>query len=286
MKAFSFLFKKKFYLHLAIIILLSLLIVWVVFRSLDSYTRHGEVYIVPDFTGQPSQLVMNQYEELFNFVLLDSVYVKDLPKGSIVQQDPLPGSKVKSGRNIYYVIVAMMPEQVMMPNLRNLSLRQAMVLLEKEGLDVNKLLYIDHFAKNAVIEQQYLNEVIEPGTIIFKGQSIDLILGNGNSRDTLTPMPFLTGMLPAQVKPALLKAGLNPGDFYFLDQDTTTSRVFRTSPSSLPGSYAPLGKTVDVWFRSEKIIDYEDLILQMQSDSISRDSLMHIINEIYHFEEQ
>jgi beta-lactam-binding protein with PASTA domain len=286
MKAFSFLFKKKFYLHLTIIILLSLLIVWVVFRSLDSYTRHGEVYIVPDFTGQSFQLVQNQYNELFNFVLLDSVYVKDLPKGSIVQQDPLPGSKVKSGRNIYYVIVAMMPEQVMMPNLRNLSLRQAMVLLEKEGLGVNKLFYIDHFAKNAVIEQQYLNEVIEPGTVIFKGQSIDLILGNGNTRDTLTPMPFLTGMLPAQVKPALLKAGLNPGEFYFLDQDTANSRVFRTSPSSLPGSYAPLGKTVDVWFRSEKIIDYEDLILQMQSDSISRDSLLHIINEIYHFEEQ
>ncbi|MBG0782266.1 MAG: PASTA domain-containing protein [Bacteroidales bacterium] len=286
MKAFSFLFKKKFYLHLAIIILLSLLIVWVVFRSLDSYTRHGEVYIVPDFTGQSSQLIMNQYKDLFNFVLLDSVYVKDLPKGSIVQQDPLPGSKVKSGRNIYYVIVAMMPEQVVMPNLRNLSLRQAMVLLEKEGLGVNKLLYIDHFAKNAVIEQQYLDEVIEPGTVIFKGQSIDLILGNGNTRDTLTPMPFLTGMLPAQVKPALLKAGLNTGNFYFLDQDTATSRVFRTSPSSLPGSYAPLGKAVDVWFRSEKIIDYEDLILQMQSDSISRDSLMHIITEIYHFEEQ
>ncbi len=286
MKAFGFLFKKKFYLHLAIIILLSLLIVWVVFRSLDSYTRHGEVYIVPDFTGQASKFVINQYKDLFNFVLLDSVYVKDLPKGAIVQQNPLPGSKVKSGRNIYYVIVAMMPEQVVMPNLRNLSLRQAMVLLEKEGLGLNQLLYIDHFAKNAVIEQQYLNEVIEPGTILFKGQSIDLILGNGNSRDTLTPMPFLTGMLPAQVKPALLRAGLNTGEFYFLDQDTANSRVFRTSPSSLPGSYAPLGKSVDVWFRSEKIIDYEDLILQMQSDSISRDSLMRIINEIYHFEER
>jgi beta-lactam-binding protein with PASTA domain len=285
MKAFGFLFKKKFYLHLAIILLLSVIIVWAAFKSLDYYTRHGEVYIVPDFSGQPSQLVLERYAELFNFVLLDSVYVKDLPKGAIIQQDPLPGSKVKSGRNIYYVIVATMPEQVIMPNLRNLSLRQAMVLLEKAGLTVNQLLYIDHFAKNAVIEQQFQEEVIEPGTIIFKGQAIDLILGNGNSRDTLTPMPFLTGMMPSQVKPALLKAGLNPGEFYFLDQDTASSRVFRTSPQSLPGSYAPLGSRVDIWFRSDKIIDFEELILQMQSDSISRDSLQQIINEIYYFEE-
>ncbi|HOI31907.1 MAG: PASTA domain-containing protein [Bacteroidales bacterium] len=284
MKAFSFLFKKKFYLHLAIIMLLSVLLIWMIFRSLDKYTRHGEVYIVPDFTGQNLEILQDQYAGLFNFVLLDSVYVKDLPKGSVFQQDPLPGSKVKSGRNIYYVKVALMPEQVIMPNLRNLSIRQAMVLLEKEGLKVNQLLYIDHFAKNAVIEQQFQDEVIEPGTPIFKGKSIDLILGNGNTRDTLTPMPFLTGMLPAQVTVALFRAGLNPGEFYFLDQDTVSSRVFRSSPSSLPGSYAPLGKKVDIWFRSAKTFNFEELILQMQSDSISRDSLQLIINEIYHFE--
>jgi hypothetical protein len=91
-------------------------------------------------------------------------------------------------------------------------------------------------------------------------------------------------MLPAQVKQTLFRAGLNPGEFYFLDHDSASSRVFRSSPSSLPGSYAPLGKKVDVWFRSEKTFNFEDLILQMQSDSLSRDSLQQLINEIYHFE--
>lgn len=284
MGVFSFLTKKKFYLHLAIILLLLFIIAWATLKSLDSYTRHGEVYSVPDFRGQNYHLIVEQNKELFNFVLLDSVYQKGAANGSIVQQDPLPGSRVKRGRNIYYVIVAQMPEQVAMPNLRNLSLRQAVVRLENAGLAINELIYIDHFARHAVVEQQYMGEIIEPGTELYKGSAVDLALGNGGD-GVKTPMPFLIGMKPDQVKLSLQKATLNLGNMYFIDEDSTHARVFRTEPATFPGNLVDPGTKVDVWFRSDKLIDFKELILTIQSDSISKDSLQRIINNLYYFDE-
>ena len=284
MGVFTFLTKKNFYLHLAIILLLSLIIAWVIFKSLDSYTRHGEVYSVPDFRGQYYHTVVEQNKQLFNFVLIDSVYQKGAPNGSIIQQDPLPGSRVKQGRNIYYVIIAQTAERIAMPNLRNLSIRQAAVRLENAGLNINDLVYIDHFARNAVIEQQYNGEVIEPGTEIFKGSNIDLVLGNGGNGEK-TPLPFLVGMRPTQLKAALQKASLNLGNIFYVDGDSAHARVFRTEPVTLPGAEVAPGTKIDVWLRSELNTDFEDLIMKIQSDKISKDSLQQIINNLYPLEE-
>ena len=284
MGVFTFLTKKNFYLHLAIILLLSFIIAWATFKSLDSYTRHGEVYSVPDFRGQYYRTVVEQNKQLFKFVLMDSVYQKGAPNGSIIQQDPLPGSRVKQGRNIYYVIVAQMAERVAMPNLRNLSIRQASVRLENAGLNINELVYVDHFARNAVIEQHYNGEVIEPGTEIFKGSTIDLVLGNGGNGEKTT-LPFLVGMRPNQVKVALQRASLNLGNMYYPDKDSVSARVFRTEPATLPGIEVEPGTKIDIWFRSDKNIDFEALIIQMQTSNISKDSLQQIINNLYQFEE-
>lgn len=284
MGAFTFLTKKNFYLHLAIIFLLLIIIAWATFKSLDSYTRHGEVYSVPDFRGQYYRTVIEQNKQLFNFVLIDSVYQKSAANGSIIQQDPLPGSRVKQGRNVYYVIVAQTAERVAMPNLRNLSIRQAAVRLENAGLNINELVYVDHFARNAVIEQQYNGEVIEPGTEIFKGSQIDLLMGNGGTGAKAT-LPFLVGMRPSQVKAALQRASLNLGNMYYPDNDSVNARVFRTEPVTLAGVEVDPGTKIDIWFRSEKNIDFEALIIQMQASNISKDSLQQIINNLYQFEE-
>ena len=47
-----FLKEKKFYVNLLIILLLCVFLLWLTFRLLDKYTRHDEVYTMPDLTGQ------------------------------------------------------------------------------------------------------------------------------------------------------------------------------------------------------------------------------------------
>lgn len=257
MKAFNFLTKRAFYINLLIIIALVVIIIEVTFFSLKNYTRHGEEIVVPDFVGLNCDSVIKQYDDLFHFVMLDSVYAKNLPEGSFFQQDPLPNSNVKKGRNLYYIKVSEAPEKVVMPNLRNLSLRQAMVLLKSNGLKVSELEFVDHFAKNAVVDQQFKGEIIEPGTEIIKGSAIKLLVGYGRD-DKKTHLPNLLTAKKSNVKNLLHEASLNLGEEIFMEYDADEKyRVYRMVPAYDIQTLVTLGSTVDVWYRSENQFDFD-----------------------------
>ena len=121
----QFLKDKKFYINLLIILVLCVVLLWLTFKLLDKYTRHDKVYTMPDFVGQNFFEVQREHSRDFNFILIDSVYPKGQEPGSIYQQDPLPGSRIKKGRNVYTIIVAVTPEKTLMPDLKGISLREA-----------------------------------------------------------------------------------------------------------------------------------------------------------------
>lgn len=270
MKAFNFLTKRAFYINLLIIIALIIIIVEVAFLSLKGYTRHGDEMVVPDFIGRNCDSVLEEYKDDYNFILLDSVYTDKLPEGSVFQQDPLPNSNVKKGRNLYYIKVSDAPEKVLMPNLRNLSLRQAMVLLKSNGLKVSELEYVDHFAKNAVVNQEYDGEIIEPGTEIVKGSAIKLLVGYGRD-DKKTHLPNLLAVYKRDVENVLHEASLNIGREYHMDEDEDSKyRVFRMKPSYDINSLVELGSKVDVWYRSENEFDFNSYARELfLKDSIT-----------------
>ena len=257
MKTFNFLTKKAFYINLLIIIALVIIIIEVAFFSLKGYTRHGDEIVVPDFVGLNCDSVLEQYSDVFHFVMLDSVYSKSYPEGSFYQQDPLPNSNVKKGRNLYYVKVSEAPEKVVMPNLRNLSLRQALVSLKANGLKVSELEYVEHFAKNAVVNQYFKGNVIEPGTEIIKGSAVKLHVGYGRD-DKRTHLPNLLTVKKENVKNLLIEASLNIGNENYMDNDEDEKyRVYKMEPAYDIQTLVTLGSTVDVWYRSENQFDFE-----------------------------
>ena len=257
MKTFNFLTKKAFYINLLIIIALVIIIIEVAFFSLKGYTRHGDEIVVPDFVGLNCDSVLEQYSDVFNFVMLDSVYSKSYPEGSFYQQDPLPNSNVKKGRNLYYVKVSEAPEKVVMPNLRNLSLRQALVSLKANGLKVSELEYVEHFAKNAIVNQYFNGNVIEPGTEIIKGSAVKLHVGYGRD-DKRTHLPNLLTVKKENVKNLLIEASLNIGNENYMDNDEDEKyRVYKMEPAYDIQTLVTLGSTVDVWYRSENQFDFD-----------------------------
>ena len=252
----SFLKQKKFYINLLMIILLSFIILWLTLKLLNIYTRHDKVYELPDFTGMTTEEVEKTYGKEYNFILIDSVYSKTEAPGTIVQQDPLAKSKVKQGRNIYYIIVAKTPEKTSMPNLKNLSLRQALVLLESNGLQVESLKYVDHFARNAICEQRYENSIIKPGTEIVKGSKIMLYVGLGPDQQK-TQLPSLYGVSAEEVQHILNMAGLNLGNEVFTDSDSIQyMKVYKMDPPFSKGAVNP-GTYVNVWYHSNKQFDFD-----------------------------
>ena len=257
MSFFYFLGRKKFYLHFLITLLLAVLILFGVLKSLDIYTQHGKVYLVPDFYGKTvDQLIKDNYEEFFELIVIDSVFDNNNGKGTIVMQNPESGSKVKLGRHIYFTVVAQMPEKTHMPNLKNLSLRQALVTMEMNKLCVGNLKYVEYFARNAVIDQMINDETIEPDTEINTGTTIDLVIGKGRM-DVKVPLPLLISKKPNQVVKLLHYATLNKGKEYYLDgSDTSHARVYKTKPSIENTSFVELGQKVDIWYRSDEHFDF------------------------------
>lgn len=269
MRRLLFLKQKKFYLNLLIILLLCIVLLWLTFRLLDRYTRHDEVYSMPDFIGQDYHEVERQYAHDFHFFLIDSVYPKGQQPGSIYQQDPLPNSKIKKGRNVYIIIVAETPEKTVMPNLKNLSLRQALGTLESAGLEVEYLDYKDSPYKNAILDQYYNGQPINEGTELVKGSKIVLRVGIGNDK-TKIKVPNLIGKPATEAKRLLNLAGLNIGEENNEDIDSLKYMcVRRMDPGPSSGSVI-LGTFVDLTYHSSRTLDFKkEMKALLHEDSIA-----------------
>lgn len=268
MGRFHFLKEKKFYINLLIILLLCGVLLWITFRLLDRYTRHDKVFTMPDFVGQDYRQVKHDYSKEFNFILIDSVYPKGQQPGSIYQQDPLPGSKIKKGRNVYAIIVAVTPEKTVMPNLKGISLREAIGRLESSGLDVDYLDYVSYSYKNNVIDQYYQGQPIEEGTDLVKGSKIMLRVGIGDDKAKVK-VPNLIGKHADEVKRILNLAGLNIGSEEWDDRDSLQYMcVMRMSPGPSSGT-VNAGTYIDVWYHSNRTMDFnKEMDVLLHEDSI------------------
>ena len=273
MKAFRFLKDKWFYISLIIMLLLVILTLNYTFSRLDKFTRHGEEFMVPDFVGLNYDDVVETYGDDFTFILLDSIYVKNFPEGAVYQQNPAKDALVKKGRNVYIIRTTIAPEIVTMPNLRNLSLRQAMVSLNMAGLKVDKLEFVDYFARNAVVEQKIKDEVIEPREDVVKGTAVTLVVGLGHG-DKNTNLPDLIGVSMNDAKNQINNASLNIGMEIFADNDDVDNLyVSRMEPEYSIEKMVPLGSEVNVWYKSIKNFDFE----WYKHEKYRRDSIVEVM---------
>ena len=264
-----FLKEKKFYLNLLIILVLCVVLLWITFRMLDKYTRHDKVYTMPDFVGQDYREVKREYAKDFHFILIDSVYPKGQQPGSIYQQDPLPGSKIKKGRNVYAIIVAVTPEKTVMPNLKGISLREAIGRLESSGLEVDHLDYVNYSYKNNVVEQYYQGQPVAEGTELVKGSKIVLSVGIGDDKSNVK-VPNLIGKSAEEAKRLLNLASLNLGKESWEDRDSLQYMcIRRMSPGPSSGS-VKAGTYVDVWYHSSRTMDFKKEMKELlREDSLA-----------------
>jgi eukaryotic-like serine/threonine-protein kinase len=265
----KFIVSRSFFKHLAIAIAGILLLIWLVVKGLGIYTNHGEAIEVPGFAGvQLSDLHKADPHGYFRFVVIDSIFDDQFSKGAIVLQDPPPGSKVKRGRKVYLTVVAIQPETVLMPDLVDLTLRQALAGLKANGLRLERLSYVPNMARNAVLAQKFENDTIVPGAEILKGSEIELILGAG-LRNEKVEIPFVIGKTEAEAINMLNQASFNLGYLTYADQrDRQHSRVYMQQPMGIVGNRADPGAYIDLWFQSDLYFDFDSLVRSFQADTL------------------
>jgi beta-lactam-binding protein with PASTA domain len=248
----KFLVSKLFFRHLLLAVAISLLILLTTLVWLKIYTHHGQAISVPNLTG----LTLSEVQDVvssrkLNYEVLDSIYASDMPRGTVIKQNPPPNSKVKVRRRIFITLNAVNPEKVMMPNLVSLSDRQAILALENNGLQLGEISYKPDFAVNSVLQQKLNGSVITPGTMIEKGSRIDLVLGMGLSNET-TIVPDLTGLDLLQAKGLISDQYLNFGLATYDNsvqngEDSALAKVFRQNPDYDGFSKVRKGIEVFVW---------------------------------------
>ena len=252
MDFFRFLLTKKFLRHLGLAVAISLVLLLGTLLWLKIYTHHGKTIVVPDLAG----LTVDEVEDVtssrrLRFEVVDSVFSTEMPRGTVIKQNPNAASRVKKNRKIFLTMNAVNLEMVSMPQLSGLSFRQARLALQNAGLIQGTIKYKPDFAKNNVLQQMHKDTVINEGTIITKGAVVDLVLGMGLSSKT-TRLPDLVGLgldeASAIISDYFLNLGAVTYDPSFEEaEDSSGAFIWRQYPDFDEFKRLNMGMEVDIW---------------------------------------
>lgn len=185
---FSFKKNKYFWVNIIVMILVAALLIFIVLKGLDVYTRHGEAIVVPDAKG----LSVQQAEKLFRskslkFVVSDSTYNKDKKPGMVIDHIPQSGQRVKKGRIIYLTTNTLnVPLQVVPDVTGNSSLRQAVARVEASGFKLAEHEIISG-EKEWVYGIKYKDRKLSSGDKAPMGATLTLIVGDGITIEMFGP---------------------------------------------------------------------------------------------------
>lgn len=223
---------------------------------LNAYTRHNAKAIVPDLKGLTVEEAKARLaEHQLVFEVIDSVYNDEAPKSTVVDQDPAAGRKVKPDRTVYLVMNAGQPKMLDMPQLVNLSKRQAISVLDIIGIKVKELQYRPDPCVDCVVAQLYKGRPIPAETRIRRGESVTLVLGSGTDGERVQVMD-VRGLRLAEVKEVLNMGSLNLGVIVACEgcntaADSALARVSRQSPEPYRNNLIGVGGMVDVWLTTD-----------------------------------
>ena len=272
-----FLLTKKFLRHLALAVGLAIVLLIAVLIWLRIYTHHGQAITVPNLSGLTTEEVGDvTASRRLRYEVVDSVFSTEMPRGTVLKQNPRANTRVKKNRKIFLTMNAVNPEMISMPALVGLSNRQARLALQNAGLILGDISYQPDYARNNVLQQMHSGSVINEGTEITKGTIIDLVLGMGPSSET-TRIPDLIGVGLEAATEMIADYYLNIGAITYDEsmenaEDSSNAFIWRQYPEFEEFSRLNMGMEVDIWMSI-------DSTLLPQPDSILLGDDTEIIHE-------
>jgi len=242
----NFYVKNVLYAFAGVVILLLLAII-----ALNIFTRHGRTYPVPNLSGLTVEQAMEMVDRGdLRLEVADSVYIDTRARGVIVDQNPKPNTEVKSKRRIFLTINAVIPVMVPMPNLIDLSNRQAKAMLEQQGLRIARLSYAPDIAANSVLSQKIKGVTVMAGTKVPRGSKVELVLGLGSNPQT--GVPLLIGQSTEEAQSRIYESSLNVGEVKYDESvktyiDSLNAKVYNQYPGATSSPAYTFGSRVSIW---------------------------------------
>ena len=229
------------------IIVVAILLVGLVI-GLRLYTQHGEEIVVPNITNlyiEEAKIIASS--EGLQVMVIDSTYSTKVPLGTLVEQNPKAGSKVKNGRTIYVIQNARFRRPVILPELRDLSLRQAETTISTLGLTIKEIIYEPSAYKNILLDIRHHDLTVEAGARLEEGDAITLVVGKGQGTREVC-VPNIIGKNLDEARTWLLANSLSLGGIEYdvppTEETQTQYIVYHQSPES--GTIIVEGSNVNI----------------------------------------
>ncbi|MDR2936261.1 MAG: PASTA domain-containing protein [Rikenellaceae bacterium] len=230
--------RTNLFLRNAVLAVCTLIVmVFLTGMILNFVTRHGQAIAVPDFNGMPlAEAQKIARKESLKLEINDSLYLPARTGGTVLEQNPSPGSQVKSGRRIFLTINSFRPKTAEIPYVTGYSLRQAKNNLEVAGFTIKELIYVPDLATNNVLEQRYDGRPVVQASHLEAptGSGITLVVGRSEGAAAIR-IPKVIGFPLAEARSRLWEVGLNVGRVVYGEGVTevtlSDARIYRQTPN-------------------------------------------------------
>lgn len=187
------LIKNPYVLNLLLAVVVACALIYGTLVWLDKYTRHNEAVVVPDVKG----LKIEEAAEFFKnnnlrYNVIDSVFSKDVDPGAIVELVPSAGSKVKEGRIVFITVNALTSQMATIPEVEDLSFRQAYALLKARGFEKVEIEYVPGDFKDLAVSVDLRGRTLAKGEHVPLTAPLVLKVSSGDTElptDSLSNMP-------------------------------------------------------------------------------------------------
>lgn len=167
-------------------------LVWAVaYMLIDVFTNHGQEQRVPSVRNLPLKQAVDSLEAAgFNWEVSDSIYDANVRPGTVVDQEPKGRAFAKKIRTVYLTINAFSPKMVNMPILNDISVRQAIAILESLGFTHIKVDTIASEHEGLVTSVKVNGQLVRAGSKVSISNQVNLSVADGKIPEK--PMEILS----------------------------------------------------------------------------------------------
>lgn len=177
----KFFYSKSFIKQIFLAVVIFSVIILLSILFLFFYTNQTSKILVPNLIGyEVSEIQEIMDDSKLRYEIIDSsFYNPNFEKNTILEQIPEPSKTVKKNRKIYLTVNPSSYDNVIFPDLIQLTLRNAQSTLSALDLEFGEIDYEDNIGKDMVLKVFIDSKQILPGEIVPKKSKIDFIVGNG-----------------------------------------------------------------------------------------------------------
>lgn len=219
-------------------------VVWFGHQIHDFLLPPVDEVTIPSFIGQNVGDASNaaQHMHLAGKVI-DHATSDRYPKGVVMNQRPDPGTKVREGRVVSFVVSDGIVTRLM-PDLRYQSMREVGLDLSRTRLQIGKVTYVK---SDVVPEGHVINQDPQPLSNVLEGDKVDLVVSKGGAQ--FVRVPNFVNMHIDQARALAARSGLKLGQLVWTPLGKSGPAhgvVARQSvaPGTKIGSYDPVSLQV------------------------------------------